>query len=101
MKFLVSSKTLTTQSDMADVFTAFFVDNYPVGFRIDKECDIWKDLETQERRRLRDLFRVIKRVVRVMLMHADKYPAEANNPLEYKTLVRKIAVDAQDRPKPS
>lgn len=41
MKFSVSSKALTSQSDMADVFTFFFffADNYPVGFRMDKESE--------------------------------------------------------------
>ena len=82
MKFSVSSKALTSQSDIADVFTCFFVDNYPVGFRMDKECDTWKDLDAQDRRRLRDLFHIVKRGVRAMLMHADTYPEKRLKPFE-------------------
>ncbi|CAB9519414.1 hypothetical protein SEMRO_1015_G231490.1 [Seminavis robusta] len=74
MKFSVTSKSLTKNSSIADVTTKFFVDNYPAGFALDKESDLWKDLGKDQHKKLCNQFAAIKCAVRMMLMHADSFP---------------------------
>ena len=77
---------------MADITTAFFVDNYPAGFSLDRESDSWKDLDASERKHLRNHFAAIKHAVRMVLMHTDSYPLTPD-----KEAVRKIATAAEER----
>lgn len=74
IKFSISSKGLTNQRSVVDVTIAFFVDNYPAGFTLDKESESWKDQDASERKRLRNHFAAVKRAVRMILMHLDSYP---------------------------
>ena len=90
IKSSISSKGLTNRTSVADVTTAFFEDNYPAGFSLDKESDFWKDTDASERKRLRNHFAAIKRAVRMVLMHADSYPLTQD-----KVVVRKIATTAE------
>jgi hypothetical protein len=74
IKFSISSKGLTNQTSLTDVTVAFFTDNYPAGFALDKDSDSWKDLDLTERKKLRNHFGTIKRAVRMVLMHTDSFP---------------------------
>ena len=80
---------------LVDVFTTFFVDNYPVGFTLDKESESWND-DVIERTRVRNLFTNIKRAVRMMLMHSDSYPT-SDDSANYKEVVCRIANDTEER----
>jgi len=97
IRFSVSSKGLTNQMSVADVTVAFFFDNHPVGWKLDKESDSWSDVDISERKRLRNHFSAIKRAVRMVLMHADSYPSIPNDPLQYKESIRRIATAAEER----
>lgn len=92
IKFSISSKGLTKQMSVADVTVAFFIDNYPAGFILDKESDSWNDLNVQEKRRIRNLFGTIKRAVRIVLLHSDSYPLTPD-----KETIRRVAYDAENR----
>ena len=81
---------------LVDVFTVFFVDNYSIGFILDKESESWND-DITERKRVRNLFANIKRVVRMMLMHSDLYPLIPDDPANCKEVVRRIAKNAEER----
>jgi hypothetical protein len=97
IKFSISSKGLTNQMSLADVTTAFFADNYPAGFALDKASDSWSDLDITERKRLRNQFGNIKRAVRMVLMHSDSYPLIPEDPSQYKEVIRRIATTAEER----
>jgi hypothetical protein len=97
IKFSISNKGLTNQMSLADVTTAFFADNYPAGFALDMKSDSWKDLDQKERKKLRNRFQIIKRAVRMVLMHADSYPLPPEDPSQYKEVIRGIATQAEER----
>jgi hypothetical protein len=97
IRFSINSKGLTNQMSLADVTTAFFADNYHVGFALDKESDSWNDLDLNERKRLRNHFGNIKCAVRMVLMHADSYPSIPEDPSQYKETIRRIATAAEER----
>ena len=78
---------------VADVTVSFFVDNYPAGFKKDKDSDSWNDLDPTERKRLRNHFAAIKRAVRMVLMHADSYPTIPDD----KESIRRLATAAVER----
>ena len=59
IKFSISSKGLTNRMSVTDVTIAFFVDNFPAGFSLDKESDSWRDLDASEWKRLRNHFAAI------------------------------------------
>jgi hypothetical protein len=97
IKFSISSKGITKQMSLADVTTAFFVDNYPTGYALDLKSDSWRDLDKTEQKRIRNHFGNIKRAVRMVLMHADSYPLIPEDPSQYKEVTRRIAVSAEER----
>ncbi|CAB9503235.1 expressed unknown protein [Seminavis robusta] len=92
IKFSVSSKALTKQMSVADVAVAFFVDNHPEGFRLDKESESWNNLTPSEKKRIRNLFGTVKRAVKVLLLQLDSYPSTKS-----KDVLRKMFLDAEDR----
>jgi hypothetical protein len=97
IKFSIASKGLTNRTSVTDVTVAFFVEDYRVGFELDKKSESWNDLEPPERKRLRNYFGTIKRAVRMVLMHADSYPLVPEDPSKYKETVRRIATTAEER----
>ena len=75
VKFSISSKGLNTnQASVANVTVAFFTNNFPAGFALDKGSDSWNDMDLNERKKIRNHCGTIKRAVRMALMHADSFP---------------------------
>ena len=77
---------------LTDITVAFFIDNYPAGFALDKDSDSWNDLDTNEKKRLRNLFAWIRRSVRMILLHSDSFPPSVD-----KETIRRIASLAEER----
>lgn len=97
IKFSIASKGLTNQMSLTDVTVAFFSENYIAGFKLDKESENWKDLDAQERKRLRNHFATIERAVRMVLLHSDSCPSTPEDPSKFKEAVRRIAAAAEER----
>ena len=92
IKFSINVKGLTTQAPVSEVFTAFFVDDYPLGFKLDQASDTWKDFSVAERKSIRNNFAKLKRVVRMMLMQSNIYPASDD-----KEAIRRMALAAEEK----
>ncbi|KAL7560641.1 hypothetical protein ACA910_001325 [Epithemia clementina (nom. ined.)] len=76
---------------LTDVTVVFFVDNFPVGFALDKDSTSWND-DPNEKRHLRNLSAWIQRAVRMVLMHSNSYPPSVD-----KETVSRIASLAKER----
>ena len=88
----------TTDKSVADVFVAFFDEDHPAGFELDKKSDSWKDdMDPLEKKRYKNKFANIKRAVRMVLMHADSYPLIPEDPSQYKEVLRRTATAAEER----
>ena len=75
IKFSVSSKGLTNQMPVADVFVSFFDKDGRTGFELDKKSDSLKeDMDALETKHCKNKFANIKRSVRFVLMHSCSYP---------------------------
>jgi hypothetical protein len=91
-KFTVSSKGITNHMSVSDVFVSFFSEDYRAGFELDKKSEAWKeDMGVPERKRYKNLFAKIKRAIRMVLMHADKFPLIPDDPSKYKEVLRRTA----------
>ena len=100
--FSITSRGLTNQKSMADVFVAFFAEDYRAGYALDLNSDHWKEAQTdpiakQENKHLKNLFATIKRAVRMVLMHADSYPLPPDDPPLHKEVLRRTATSAEER----
>ena len=97
-KFTVSSKGITNQMSVSDVFVSFFYEDYCSGFELDKKSEAWKeDMDTPERKHYKNRFAKIKRAVRMVLMHADEFPMIPDDPSNYKEVLRRTATSAEER----
>lgn len=96
IRFSITSKGLTNNMSLTDVTVAFFVDDYPAGFALDKDSDSWSDIGSTEKKRLRNHFFIIKRAAKMVLMHAQSYPLIPEDPSKYKEVIRRIATAAEE-----
>lgn len=96
IRFSISSRGLANQMSLADVATAFFANDFPAGFALNKESDSWNDLDLTERKHLRNHFGNIKRAARMVSMHADSYPLIPEDPLQHKEVIHRIAAAAEE-----
>jgi hypothetical protein len=97
IRFSISSQSLPKYASLSDVTTAFFVDNYCAGYAMDTKSPPCNELDSQQKKSLRNKFGSIKHAVRMVLMHADAYPVMPNNPSEYKGVIHAIATAAEKR----
>ena len=95
--FHISIKKLPKLASLTDTTVAFFVDDYPGGYKKDINSPYWEELDSQERKSLRNKFSTVKRAVRMVLLHADSYPLMPENPSQYKNVIRDIATTAEAR----
>lgn len=93
--FSISSKAFTKQMTVTDATVQFFVDKHPAGLILDMKSDSWKDLDSTEKKRLRNLFNSTKRAVRMVLMHADSFPPTPDK--QFKETLRRTATAAEER----
>ena len=97
IKFTTSSKGLTNQNSVSDVFVAFFDEDYRAGYALDLNSESWKeDMDPIERKSHKNKFASIKRVVRMVLMHADSHPSMPEVPPKCKEVLRRIATAAEE-----
>ena len=82
--FSVSSRCLSASASLSEVATAFFVDDYPVGYILETQSPSWDELDSQGKKKLHNKFSLIKRAVRLVLMHADSFPVDTGNRSQYK-----------------
>jgi len=98
IRFSISSKSLPKYASLADVTTAFFVDDYRAGYAFDTKSQSWNELDSQGKKSLRNKFATIKRAVRMVLLHADCYPVvDENHPSQYKDVIKGIVTPAEKR----
>jgi hypothetical protein len=97
IRFSVSSKSLPKYASLSEVTTAFFVDDFCAGRELDLKSPSWAELDSQQKKSLRNKFTSIKRAVRMILGYADSFPLMPNNPSQYKNIVREIATAAEKR----
>ena len=95
LMFSVSSRCLSTSAPLSEVVTAFFVDDYPAGYLLETQSPSWDELDSQGKKKLRNKFSLIKRVVRLVLMHADSFPVNTGNRVQYKKDIFAIARAAE------
>ncbi|CAB9526260.1 hypothetical protein SEMRO_1801_G298510.1 [Seminavis robusta] len=93
-KFSVSTKGVTPQTLVVDVFVNIFVENYPDGMALEQNSKEWNDMTEREKKSHRNRFSQIKHAVRMVLMHADSFPPTSDK--QFKQTLRKIAIAAVD-----
>lgn len=71
---------------------SFFVDDYRTGYALESKSPSWNELDTQEKKSLRNKFSTIKRAVRIVSLYADSYPL-----IPKKDVAREIAAVAEKR----
>jgi len=76
---------------------SFFVDDYRTGCDLESRSPAWNKLDPQARKKLRNECSLIKRAVRLVLMHADSFPLASNNSAQHKKDVFSIARSAEER----
>ena len=77
---------------------SFFYEDYRGGFEFDKKSEAWKeDMNDTEKKRYKNLFAKIKRLVRMVLMHADEFPTIPDDPSNYKEILCRAASFAEER----
>ena len=54
-------------------------------------------MDVPERKHYKNLFAMIKRAVRMVLMHADEFPTIPDDPSNYKEVLRRTATPAEER----
>lgn len=97
LMFSVSSKCLSTSASLAEVTTAFFVDDYRTGYDLESKSPAWNELDPPARKKLRNKYSLIKRAVRLVLMHADSFPLVSNNRAQHKKDVSAMTRAAEER----
>ncbi|CAB9507712.1 hypothetical protein (Partial), partial [Seminavis robusta] len=88
-RFSVSSKGLQAYKTLSSLTTAFFVEDFPAGYKRDKDHADWQNEEFQNP--LKKLFCKVKRAVRLVLLFSDSYP-QPNLP---KAAIRGLAEAAE------
>jgi len=96
LMFSVSSKCLSTSASLAEVTTAFFVDDYRTGYDLESRSPSWNKLDPQARKKLRNKHSLTKRAVRLVLMHVDSFPLDFNNSAQHKKDVFSTARSAEE-----
>jgi len=97
-KFSTSPKGVANQMSVADVFTAFFYEDFRLGFEMEKNSESWKeDMDAVEKKRLKNKFASVKRAARFVLMHADSCPIPPEDPSQCKEILRRTAHEAEER----
>jgi len=92
INFSISSKGLTNRMFMTDATSSFLVDNFPlVSPSTRKATDSWRDLDSSERKHLRNHFAAIKRASRMVPMRAESCPMAPKEPSHFKEVVHRIA----------
>ena len=56
LSFSVSSKCLSTSSSLAEVTTAFFVDNFRQGYTLETKNPAWNQMDLQVRKKIRNQY---------------------------------------------
>lgn len=91
-RFSVSNKTLSNGATLTDTTVAFFMEDHPAGYELDKKSLAWKDMDERVKKTLKNRFGSIKRAVKVILAHSDSYPTTTD-----RESIRRIAALAEER----
>lgn len=97
IKFSQTSKALTAQCSVLNIFTVFFWDAMPAGWEADKKSDTWDDLNSIERKCLQNLLASFPRLVRLMLLHSESFPLVKDNCAKYKQSLKAIGKESEER----
>lgn len=97
IRFSIAVQALSKSASLTETTIAFFADDYIAGYKLDTSHPSWEEKDPQEKRSLRNKFSLLKRVVRVMLLHSDCFPVKPENPARYKEIIRDIATKAEER----
>jgi hypothetical protein len=77
IKFSISSQSVPRNASLSEVTTKFLVENFLAGMTLDKESPSWNDPDQWDKagkKKLQNKISLMKRSVRLVLMHADAYP---------------------------
>lgn len=98
--FSVSSKCLPTSASLSEVTAAFFVDDCRTGCTLETKSPAWNERDFPTKKKLWGQYSLIRRTVRLVLMHADSFPpplSSNTNRAQHKREVFAMAREAEER----
>ena len=97
IRFSISSQCLPRSASLTESTIAFFADDYVTRYTLDTKSPSWNEKDDREKKSLRNKFSLLKRAVRLVLLHSDSFPIKPKNPTRYKEMIREIATKAEER----
>lgn len=96
--FSVNLKDLNSSSySLSEVTVKFFAEDYRTGYARETKSPIWREHDERAKKKIHNEYSLVKRVVRLVLMHADSFPQMSNNRPQYKQDVFALARPAEER----